>query len=139
MQFKLSDIVGPMTRRKYPTYVSVRDLARDLGMTPQLTHYYLKCVGVKTMYVGDPLNATRFVPEDQVVDIVNSIRAYRKRRPVPGLTITEAAAKLKLSVNTLRVLVAQQKLRPRRVRRRLSFNENDLERYRKHRGRRRVA
>jgi excisionase family DNA binding protein len=107
-------------------------------MTPQLTHYYLKQVGVKTMYVGDPTNATRFIPEDQVVDTVNAIRAYRKRRPVPGLTITEAATKLKLSVNTLRVLVQQQKLRPRRVRRRLSFSENDLERYKKGR-RRRVA
>jgi excisionase family DNA binding protein len=128
-----------MTRTKYPKYVSVRQLAEELEMTPQLLHYYLKQVGVKTMYVGDPTNATRFVPEDQVIDIVNSIRAYRQRRPVPGLTITEAAAHLKLSVNTIRVLVATQRLRPRRVRRRLSFSENDLERYRKNRGRRRVA
>jgi excisionase family DNA binding protein len=127
-----------VTRRKYPQYVSVRQLADELEMTPQLLHYYLKCVGVKTMYVGDPTNATRFIPEDQVVDTVNAIRAYRKRRPVPGLTVTEAAARLKLSVNTIRVLVAQQKLRPRRVRRRLSFSENELERYRQKR-RRRVA
>lgn len=122
-------------RRKYPQYVSVRQLADELEMTPQLLHYYLKCVGVKTMYVGDPLNATRFIPEDQVVDIVNAIRAYRKRRPVPGLTIDEAAARLKLSINTIRVLVAQQKLHPRRVRRRLSFSENDLDRYRRRRRR----
>lgn len=138
MTFKGPDIKGPVTRRKYPQYVSVRQLADELEMTPQLLHYYLKCVGVKTMYVGDPTNATRFIPEDQVVDTVNAIRAYRKRRPVPGLTVTEAAARLKLSVNTIRVLVAQQKLRPRRVRRRLSFSENELERYRQKR-RRRVA
>jgi excisionase family DNA binding protein len=124
-----------VTRRKYPQYVSVRQLAEELAMTPQLLHYYLKCVGAKTMYVGDPVNATRFIPEDQVVEIVNAIRVYRNRRPVPGLTINEAAARLKLSINTIRVLVAQQKLHPRRVRRRLSFSENDLDRYNKRRRR----
>lgn len=129
-----------MTKRKYPQYVSVRQLADELEMTPQLLHYYLKCVGVKTMYVGDPTNATRFIPEDQVIETVNAIRAYRQRRPVPGLTIDEAASHLKLSINTIRVLVAQSKLRPRRVRRRLSFTEADLDRYAKRRGHgRRVA
>jgi len=114
----------------------VRQLADELEMSPQLLHYYLKCVGTRTMFVGDPSNATRFIPEDQVVETVNAIRAYRKRRPVPGLTITEAAARLKLSINTIRVLVAQQKLRPRRVRRRLSFSEVELDRYRTKRRRR---
>jgi excisionase family DNA binding protein len=125
-------------RRKFPQYVSVRQLAEELEMTPQLLHYYLKCVGAKTMYVGDPTNAPRFLPAHQVVDVVNSIRAYRQRREVPGLTIFEAAERLGLSVNTLRVLVLQKKLRPRRVRRRLSFSENELDRYARGR-RRRVA
>lgn len=130
------DIVAGVRKRKYPRYVSVRTLAGELGMTPQLLHYYLKCIGAQTMFVGDPVNATRFIAEDQVVDIVNAIRAYRQRRPVPGYTITEAAQKLGLSVNTLRVLVQAQKLRPKRVRRRLSFSEAELERYQRRRARR---
>lgn len=126
-----------MTRKRFASqYVSVRQLAEELKMAPQLLHYYLKQIGVKTLYVGDPGNAPRFVPATQVVEIVNAIRAYRQRRPVPGHTTTEAARELRISVNTVRGLVAKQKLRPRRVRGRLSFSETELLRYERKRGRR---
>lgn len=117
-------------------YVSVRQLADELHMAPQLLHYYLKQIGVKTLYVGDPGNAPRFLPADQVVEIVNAIRAYRQRKPVPGLTTGEAARELRISVNTVRALVLRKQLRPRRVRGRLSFSETELARYDRKRGHR---
>lgn len=139
MAVKESDILGAVTtkvRRRLPKFVSVHQLAEEMGMSPQLLHYYLKQIGAKVHYVGDPRNAPRFVAASEVVDIVNSILAYQRRRPVPGKTTDEAASELGLSVNTVRVLVASEKLRPRRVRRRLSFSDGELARYRK---RRRVA
>jgi excisionase family DNA binding protein len=116
--------------------VSVRQLADELKIRPPLLHYYLKQIGVQPLYVGNPANAPRFIHAHQVVDVVNAIHAYRQRRPVPGFTTEEAARELGLSVNTIRVLVATRKLRPRKVRGRLSFSPAELQRYDRQRGRR---
>jgi DNA-binding CsgD family transcriptional regulator len=117
-----------MTSRRAPQFVSVPELARDLGMDKSSLYWYLERVKAKTEQLGDAKNSVRFVRRDQVVDIVAAIQAYRSRKP-QGLTTADVAARLGIAPSTVRVLVVQKRLKARHAGKRLIFDEASVERY----------
>lgn len=126
-------IVRPAVSRKLPEFVSVPELARDLGMPTNQLYFYLGRVKAKTQQLGTARNSVRFVRRDQVVDIAAAIAAYRRRVP-PGLTTADVAARLNIAPSTVRVLVSTGALKARHAGTRLIFTEAEIERYNKRRG-----
>lgn len=122
-------LIIPRVSPKRPQFVSVRELARDLHLSPGTLHYYLERIKVRTLSAGSAGNSTRFIRAADVVDVVAAIEAYRKKRPVPGMTASEAAKELGVAESTIRVLVAQGRLKARHVGRRLSFTRDEIARY----------
>ncbi len=119
-------------------YVSVPELARDLGMPTNRLYYYLERLKVRTVAMGSAQNSVRFVRRGDVLSIVESIAAYRKRRPGDGLTTEEAAAELGVLPSTVRTLVSQKRLKARHAGRLIVVDREDLARYARGR-RRRIA
>jgi excisionase family DNA binding protein len=125
-----------MPRAKPPDFVSVPELARDLGMPTNRLYFYLARVKARTHQLGTARNSVRFVARAEVVDLVAAIEAYRSRRLAgPGLTTAEAAARLAIAQSTVRVLVAKGALKARHQGIRLSFTETEVARYARERGR----
>lgn len=125
-------------RNPFAEFVSLRELAAQLGMKPATLHYYLKCVGVRPLAAAPGVTSARFVRADDVVSIINSIENYKTRR-VPGLSAEEAALELGLQLSTIRSLVSQKRLKAKRIRGRLSFTREEITRYGRGRRRRLVA
>lgn len=117
-----------MSPRK-PEFVSVTELATDLGMPVARLHYYLGRLKVRTEAIAEHANSPRFVRRQDVPDIVTAISAYRTRRAVPGLSAAQAAAELGLAESTIRVLVSQGRLKAKHVGQRLSFTKEEIARY----------
>ena len=132
-------IIAPMPARgKAPEFVSVPELARDLGMPTNLLYHYLARVKAKTHQLGTAKNSVRFISRADVVDLVASIEAYRKRKPA-GLTTADVAAQLDIAPSTVRVLASRGVLKARHSGTRLTFTEAEVARYARRRGPRAAA
>lgn len=118
----------PPVPRKQPEFVSVPELARDLGMPTNRLYFYLNKVKARTEQLGASKNSVRFIRRADVVDLVATIEAYRRRQP-PGLTAADVAARLGIAPSTVRVLVSTGRIKARHAGTRLIFTESEVERY----------
>lgn len=128
----------PIVPRKQPEFVSVPELAHDLGMPTNRLYFYLGKVKARTEQLGAAKNSVRFIRRADVVDLVASIDAYRRRKP-PGLTAADVAARLGIAPSTVRVLVSTGRIKARHAGTRLSFTEAEIEKYARGRAPRSVA
>ena len=127
------------TKTKSPriALVSVPELARDLDMPINKLYYYLGRLKVRTNAMSSAPNSVRFLRRGDVPAIVAALNAYRKRQ-VPGLSTAQVAERLGILPSTVRTLVAQKRLVPRRAGRYYSFDPSDVDAYANGR-RRRIA